>query len=84
MPLANECIEMAHQRDPKLAGLLSFAVDVVPLEDGDAVLVESVRLQDDNEIRDEELIECIEQTTLSVEGLTDPESFAITMPIDPV
>jgi hypothetical protein len=53
------------------------------LDDSDKVLIESVDLQADNEIRDPELIECITQTTLSIEGLDAAESFAISMPIEP-
>lgn len=82
VPLAVECIEMAKARNPDLAGLLSFAVNLVPVE-GDKVLVASVELQKDNEITDPELFECIEQSSFSLDGLETPESFAITMPIAP-
>jgi hypothetical protein len=82
MPLAAECIEMARERTPELAGLLSIGVNLVPV-DSARVIIESVDLQADNEISDTALIECIEQTTLSIEGLETTESFAISMPIGP-
>lgn len=82
MPLAAECIELAKERNPKLSGLLSFAVNLVPIDDN-KILVESVEPQQDNEVNDAELFECIEQSTLSIAGLETPESFAITMPITP-
>jgi hypothetical protein len=82
MPLVAECIELARERNPRLSGMLSFAVNLVPIDDS-KVLVGSVELQKDNEIDDPELFECIEQSTLSIEGLETPESFAITMPLTP-
>lgn len=82
MPLVAECIDMAQERDPTLAGLFSVSVHLVPI-DGERVLVASLELQADNQLDDAELFECIEQSTLSIAGLPSPESFSLSIPIAP-
>ncbi len=81
MPLISECMDMAQERDPQLVGLLSISVQLIPTDDGQA-LVESVELQEDNTVLEPELIECIEQSTLSVEGMETTENFALSLPLE--
>jgi hypothetical protein len=64
MPLADECYEAAVLRDPSIAGMVDINIDVVGDEDVGGI-VESFELGDENEIQDEEMIECIRETTLS-------------------
>jgi|GEM_PF-6081211 len=81
-PLASECIDLAVARNPAVAGLLAVHVQVIPIDDGRA-LVSSIAARPDNEIDDPDLFECIEQSSFAVEGLPRPASFDITMPIGP-
>jgi hypothetical protein len=82
MPLASECIAQAQARNPKLDGMLAYAVVVAPTENG-KVIVSSLTLQPSNQINDPELFECIRESSFSLEGLTAPHDFGITMPIHP-
>lgn len=64
MPLADECYEAAVERDPTIAGMIDINLEVVGDEDVGGI-VESFELGDENEIQDEQMIECIRETTLS-------------------
>ena len=64
MPLADECYEAAVERDPSIAGMIDINLEVVGDEEVGGI-VESFELGDENEIRDEQMIECIRETTLS-------------------
>ncbi len=64
MPLADECYEAAVLRDPSIAGMLDINIELVGDEDVGGI-VESFELGDENEIQDEEMVECIRETTLS-------------------
>ena len=61
--------------------MLAFTMVVAPTDNGDA-LIQRVDPTELNEIDDQELFECIEQTSFTLEGLDAPEDFVITMPID--
>ena len=80
MPLASECIEQAKARKPHLRGRLVFAVSLAPTENGRS-LVASIKLRPDNEITDPELLECIRESALALEGIKAPHDFDLTMPI---
>lgn len=64
MPLADECYEAAVERDPSISGMIDINLEVVGDEDVGGI-VESFELGGENEIQDEEMIECIRETTLS-------------------
>ncbi|MGH1343598.1 MAG: hypothetical protein ACRBN8_18720 [Nannocystales bacterium] len=64
MPLVDECYEAAAERDPGIAGLIDINLEMVGDEDVGGI-VESFELGEENEIQDEEMIECIRETTLS-------------------
>lgn len=80
LPLVHECIDMAVEQQPDLAGMVSLAVDLDPIGEGRAI-VRSVRPQEDNEVDDHALLQCLEQSVLSLESLDTRESFSISMPI---
>ena len=64
LPLAHECYQAAVERDPTVAGMIDINLEVVGDEDVGGI-VESFELGEDNEIQDEQMIECIRETTLS-------------------
>ncbi|MCR9163716.1 MAG: AgmX/PglI C-terminal domain-containing protein [Nannocystaceae bacterium] len=64
MPLANECYEQALERDPTIAGGLGLQFAIIGDEDVGG-LVESVDLEDDSDIQDAEMLECMRETLLS-------------------
>lgn len=64
MPLADECYEAAVERDPSIAGMIDINLEVVGDEDVGGI-VESFEFGAENEIEDEEMLECIRETTLS-------------------
>ena len=80
MPLASECIDQAMARDPELRGMLGFTMVLAPTDNGRAI-VTSLKLRADNQIKDPELLECIRESSFSLEGLKAPHDFDITMPI---
>lgn len=65
MPLADECIEQAVARDPKLDGMLSIELEIVVDEDLGAV-VDTVSFSEQNEIEQPELQTCIRESLLSM------------------
>lgn len=64
LPLANECYQAAVERDPTVAGMIDINLEMVGDEDVGGI-VESFELGEENEIQDEQMIECIRETTLS-------------------
>ena len=81
MPLVDECIDLARARDPELSGYLSVALDIVPGAPGRA-LVSEVRPQEAHDLDDAELFVCLRESALSVEGLEEPRSVSLTIPIE--
>jgi hypothetical protein len=86
MPLVDECISAARERDPELAGMLAVGVTIV----ADAELgsiVESVEYPEDrNELADPELLECVEATALSMllpPYDTGSDALMLTLPVSP-
>ncbi|EDM77336.1 hypothetical protein PPSIR1_26503 [Plesiocystis pacifica SIR-1] len=86
LPLTNECIEQARERDPELVGLLAVEVDMAGDPELGAV-IDDVRFPDArNEVRDPELQTCIRETALSM-LLPSPEQggqerLMLTVPIE--
>ncbi|NVB40514.1 hypothetical protein G6O69_21920 [Pseudenhygromyxa sp. WMMC2535] len=84
MPLADECITAARERDPQLTGMLAVEVDL----SGDPAVggaVERVDFPEQNEIHEDELKTCVRETALSM-VLPEPakpgqERMMLTMPI---
>jgi hypothetical protein len=81
MPLINECIEQAKARNPRLAGLLALAMNVAPTENHKIIV--SVTPSRDNQIEDPELLECIRESSFSIDGLKAPHDFSMTIRVDP-
>ncbi|MEM1416877.1 MAG: hypothetical protein AAGH15_18410 [Myxococcota bacterium] len=82
MPLVDECLEMARERSPEAEGLISLALDIVPGDPGQA-LIAAVRAQENHTVDDPELFVCLRESALSVEGLEEPRSVAMTIPFSP-
>lgn len=86
MPLADECITMAHERQPELSGMLIMSLEIISDEDIGGV-VDTIAPGPDNEVPDPDLLECIEESILSVtlppppQGGRDP--IALSMPLTP-
>ena len=86
IPLADECLELARERQPDLRGVFDVRFDVIG-DDDIGGLVETFELGDDNDINDPDLIECVRETTLSTlfpppEG-TDRQELRLAIEIDP-
>ncbi len=64
MPLADECYEQALERDPTVAGGLDLQFQIIGDQDVGG-LVESMEFQESSQIRDPEMIQCIQETLLS-------------------
>lgn len=82
LPLASECIDQATARSPRLEGTLALDLVVVPV-DAKRAIVESVTPSPYNQIQDDELVECIRQSSFAMEGLGAPYNFTLSMPIEP-
>jgi hypothetical protein len=65
MPLAEECIHQAEQRNPRLSGMLGLAIEIIADEELGGV-IDRAEPSRENNVVDEELIECVRQTALSV------------------
>jgi hypothetical protein len=65
MPLASECIDQAEQRSPQLSGMLAIGLEVVADEALGGV-IDRAEPTARNQMRDEELIECVRQSALTV------------------
>lgn len=67
MPLVDECLEQAHERNPALRGMLAVNVDLASAE-GVGGIFESAEADPQlNELHDDELIECVRQSSFSVQ-----------------
>ncbi|MCE9577324.1 MAG: hypothetical protein K8W52_29515 [Deltaproteobacteria bacterium] len=83
MPLASECIDLAQARNPALTGTLILQISLAPGDHGKAI-VAAVKPRADNTIADPELLECIRESSFSLDALVSPYDFDLTMPITPV
>lgn len=86
MPLADECVQMAQERRPELAGLLAVDVNLVGDEDVGGV-VEEVAASGLSELKDAELIECVRESMLAVTLPPPPQggrdAFMLSIPVEP-
>jgi hypothetical protein len=80
MPLVSECIDQAKARKPRLHGTLGLSMTVAPTDNNKVIV--SVKPTRANQIEDTELLECIRESSFSIEGLTAPHDFEVSMPID--
>jgi hypothetical protein len=85
MPLVDECVAQARERDAALGGMLAIELEIVadPEHGG---IVETAGASDRNEVADPELVECVRESTLSA-ILPAPEdggreALLITIPTD--
>jgi hypothetical protein len=65
MPLADECIEHARERVPDMRGLVAIDAKLLAERDVGAI-VESAEPSAMNEVGDPELLECLQETLLSM------------------
>ncbi len=65
MPMVDECYGMARGTEPELEGLLTVEFEIISDQDIGSV-VESVTLADSSELRGPALVECIQQSVLSL------------------
>lgn len=67
MPMVQECYEHAHERNPKLGGMLALNVELAGAE-GFGTIIESVEPASDlNQLEDDELIDCVRQSAFSLQ-----------------
>lgn len=65
LPLTDECLEDARERDPGLDGMLAVEVNIV-VEPEVGAIVETVEFSELNELDDQELQTCVRETALSM------------------
>ena len=65
LPLTNECLEDARERDPGLEGMLAVEVNIV-VEPEVGAIVETVEFAELNDLDDLELQTCVRETALSM------------------
>jgi len=71
IPLVSECYDQAHERNPKLSGMLALSVSFAHAE-GVGGIIESVEPGPGNQVPDEDLLECVRQSAYSIE-LPEPQ-----------
>jgi hypothetical protein len=76
----SECIDQAKARNPRLHGMLALSMSVAPTDTGKVIV--SATPTGNNQIEDAELLECIRESSFSIEGLKAPHGFDVSMPID--
>jgi hypothetical protein len=72
LPLVGECYDQAHERNPRLTGMLALSVSFAHAE-GVGGIIESVEPGPGNQLHDDELLECVRQSAYSIE-LPEPKS----------
>jgi len=86
LPLADECMEAARERDPQLQGMVALAVEVLAEKDLGAI-VEHTEPSPENTVADPELLECLQQTLLSMalpgDAVDGREGFMISLRTEP-
>jgi hypothetical protein len=84
MPLADECIEQARERSPKLAGMLAIGIETIADEELGAV-VDVADPAARNEVVDPLLFECIRESAFSLVVpapiASGSEKFELTMSV---
>lgn len=84
LPLAQECIDAAIEREPALRGALAIEIDAIADAEVGAV-VDRVEFPADNGVHQAELLECLRESSLSM-ALPPPPAggraaFVISMPV---
>ncbi len=84
LPLAQECIDAALEREPGLRGMMAIEIDAIGDEEVGAV-VDRVEFPADNAVHQAELQECMRESSLSM-ALPPPPTggraaFVISMPV---
>lgn len=86
IPLVSECFDHAHERNPRLGGMLALSIKLASAE-GVGGIIESVEPAPRNEVHDTEMIECARQSAFSVElpesATTGREDVELTIPLGP-
>jgi hypothetical protein len=67
MPLVGECYDQAHERNPRLRGMLAVNVELAGVKEIGSIIEAVEAAQDINELEDEELIECVRQSAFSIQ-----------------
>ncbi|HEU4580276.1 MAG TPA: hypothetical protein VFS67_18600 [Polyangiaceae bacterium] len=85
MPMVDECVQAAHERDARLHGMLALSVKLASAE-GVGSILEAVEPTDRNEVHDPELIDCVRQSAFSI-SLPMPKAdslqqILLTIPIE--
>jgi hypothetical protein len=85
MPMVDQCIDEAHERDPRLHGMLALGVKLASAE-GVGSIFETVEPTATNEVLDPEMIDCIRQSAFTI-SLPMPKANSLheaelTIPID--
>ena len=80
MPLVSECVDQAKER-AHVEGTLIVQVTVAPADQG-RVVVSGVTPRADNQVHDDELLECIRQSSFALDGLRAPHDFDLSIPIE--
>ena len=86
IPLVGECYDHAHERNPRLGGILALSIKLASAE-GVGGIIESVEPAPGNQVRDTELIECVRQSAFSVEfpesATSGRKDVELTIPFGP-
>jgi hypothetical protein len=67
MPLVGECVDQARERDPKLGGMLAVSIELAAAEEVGAIIEAVEGADGENEVHDDELIECVRQSAFTIE-----------------
>lgn len=66
MPMISQCLDQAHERDPRLKGMLAVELKFASAEELGSI-VETAEPAPINELGDEELLECVRQSAFALE-----------------
>jgi hypothetical protein len=67
MPLVGECYDLAHERDPRLRGMLAVSIQLAGAEELGTIIDALEPVEGLNEIKDPELIECVRQSAFTIQ-----------------
>ena len=85
IPMVADCVDEAHERNPRLHGMLALEVKLASAE-GVGSIFETVEPGARNEVQDPEMIDCIRQSAFTI-SLPMPKANSLhesllTIPID--
>jgi hypothetical protein len=66
LPMISECLDQAHERDPRLKGMLAVELRFASAEELGSI-IETAEPAPDNELTDEELLECVRQSSFALQ-----------------